>query len=443
MFKRIFALVLALAMALSVAACGKGKTNGDGGDTTDKGVNLDEVTLDTDALLAQMPADLKGSKITFLNWYDPDTREEKSVIDAFEQKSGITVEYIIKTYMDYVNELSALVQTGQAPDVVRMKEPNIGVLKTLQPLSATGFDFSGAAWDKQTMKIYTVGQNQYGMALLNTPFYLPLMMFYNTVVMEDMGFEDPWTLWKEGKWTWDKFEEMCTEWVKQGPDYQGSILTWANTMLTTKNASFTKYDGSQYTMDLTDAEAISAYQKLSEFKAHNISAESQESFEDGTPKVLFGVMDATAIQTSSKYFQKVRLRKRLATVPVPMWEGKDYFVPMMENVAFGICKGAKNPKAAPYFVAYMCNFANYDTSDTNFFFTEQAKEVYMDLLGRANRAYNADETLFTYSGEVQWFVTAIAKIDISQTNTYLQERSNIYQNSINMYNAELEALTNQ
>ncbi len=431
MFKRIFALVLALAMALSVAACG-----GNNGDTPAGGNG----SLDSDAILAQMPAELKGTKITFLNWYDPRTREEKPVIEAFEQKTGITVEIIEKNYQEYVTELSALIQTGQAPDVIRMKEPNIGVLKTLAPLSATEFDFSGEAWDKQTMDIYTVGKNQYGMALLNTPFYLPLVLFYNPAIMEDMGFEDPWELWKNDKWTWDKFGEMCTEWVNQGTNYRGAPILWANCLMTTRNASFTKYDGSQFTMDLTDAEAILAYQKLAEFKALNISTDNNDTFQDGEPTLLFAAMDATAVQKSSGYFSKLKLRKSISAVPVPKWEGIDYNAPMMENVAFGICKGAKNPKAVPYFIAYMANFANYDTSGTNFFYSEQMKEVYMDLLDNPNRKYCADTAVFTYSGEMTTFLNRLAGVDISQTNTWLQENSNIFQNSLNMYNTELQAL---
>ncbi len=441
MFKRILALTLTLVMALTVAACGKGEKTpagpNEGG--VEQGIDFDAVTLDTEALLAQMPAELKNSKLVFLNWYDPDTREEKAVIDAFEQKSGITVEYIIKSYASYVNELSGLVQTGQAPDVLRMKKPDLGILKLLQPLANTGFDFTGPAWDKQTMDIYSVGNNQYGMALLNTPFYLPAMMFYNTVVMEEMGFEDPWTLWKEGKWTWDKFEEMATEWVNQGTEYRGALL-YADALSTTRNASFLKYDGSQYTMDLNDESNIKAYQQGSEFKAMNIVSDSNDNFEDGNPKLLFASMDATAVQSSSQYFRRVRLRGRLATVPFPKWEDHEYYVPMMENVAYGICKGAKNPKAAPYFVAYMCNFANYDTSGTNFFFNEQVKEAYMDLLGRSNRAYAPDTVVLQYSGDVKFFDIALRNVDISQTNTWLQERSNIFQNSVNMYNAELQAL---
>lgn len=440
MFKRILALTLTLAMALTVSACGNGSgtpvgsTNGDG-----EGLSLEAVTLDTEALLAQMPEELKNSKIVFLNWYDPEAREEKVVIDAFKEKTGITVEYIIKSYQSYTSELSGLVQTGQAPDVLRMKKPELGILKLLQPLSSTGFDFSGPAWDKQTMGIYSVGNNQYGMALLNTPFYLPAMMFYNTVVMEEMGFEDPWTLCKEGKWTWDKFEEMATEWVNQGTEYRGALL-YADALSTTRNASFLKYDGSQYTMDLNDESNIKAYQKGSEFKAMNIIADGNEGFEDGKPKLLFAAMDATAVQSSSQFFRKVRLRGRLATVPYPKWDDHDYYVPMMENVAYGIAKGAKNPKAAPYFVAYMCNFANYDTSGTNFFFNEQVKEAYMYLLEQPNRSYAPDVSVFGYSGEIKTFDKSLRNVDISQTNTWLQERSNIFQNSVNMYNAELLSL---
>ena len=68
-FKRVFAPILALAMVLSLAACGGG-TNGDNNSANAGGNKFDAAdAFDTDAFIASMPEKLKGTTVTFLNWY--------------------------------------------------------------------------------------------------------------------------------------------------------------------------------------------------------------------------------------------------------------------------------------------------------------------------------------------------------------------------------------
>lgn len=86
--KRTLALIAVLAIAVSAAAC-NGNDKGDGGsgaggNSSVETLNMEEYILDSDAMLATMPEELKGTTIEFLSWYDPDEHEEKDVIDAFE-----------------------------------------------------------------------------------------------------------------------------------------------------------------------------------------------------------------------------------------------------------------------------------------------------------------------------------------------------------------------
>ena len=153
-FKKSFAILLVIAMVLTLGACAGDSGNEQSGDTGAKNedIKLDEYDLDSDAVLAAMPAELKGTTIKFLNWYDPMQREEKTVIEAFEEKSGIDVEIIIKGYgPEYAASLASMVATGDSPDVIRMLAPKAANLKALQPVSVTGFDFSDKAWDKRCL----------------------------------------------------------------------------------------------------------------------------------------------------------------------------------------------------------------------------------------------------------------------------------------------------
>ena len=452
--KRVLALALVFAMALAVVGCKNNAGNtdvngGENGGTEDGKVNITDFAIDSEAVLASMPAELKNTKIVFLNWYNPDDREEKPVIAAFEQKTGIDVEYRLTDYGTYIQEVAKMLATDEQLDVMRMKQPDLAALKLLQPLSVTEYDFSDKAWDKYTMGLYSVGEKQYGAALRYTPYFLPTMMFYNKDVITDMGFEDPYELWKQGKWTWSKLREMCNTWVTEnGAEYTGCSI-WAMGTVATSGASLVKLtdDGITYDLDFTNQVAIDCYKFMEEGKQMGLFTNVNDGFDSAKPKLLFAMNDATAVQTSSEYFNKLKLRNQFMTVALPKWDGTegfdDYYVPMMENIAYGIPKTAKNPKAVPYFLAYMCNMANYNTGvgEGGLFYNEQAKEAYMELMTIEKRSFNITGTVASYDGTIKSFDWSIFMgVDPTQINSWLQEREYIVRASMELYNQDKLAL---
>lgn len=470
--KKSFAVLLVIAMVVSLGACGKkggtsgtNSTNGTNGtngtSSTNKPVNpeetintnnsevvgevntetivLDDYDLDSAAVLAKMPKELKKTKITFLNWYDPMKREEKAVIEEFEKKTGIDVEIIVKTYGPTYNaSLAQLVATGDSPDVLRMLAPRPEHIKYLQPMSVTGFDFSSKAWDKEAEAAYSVNGKAYATNLRYSPFFLPAIMFYNTKTMEEYEFDDPYELWKKGEWTWDKLVEICGEWVKSNPEFEGmAMLPYGDLPAMSAGIDWCKYDGKKYSVDLTDANMLEKWQFALENKKAKIFTEGQAGFDQTNQTILFTVMDATAVQTSSEYYSKTRRRGNLKCVPIPSW-GKDktYYVPLIENLAFGIPVDAKNPKAVPYFLAYYLDFSNYDTEGTKFFYSEQAREVYVNLMKMTNRSFNNSQHLLNATGGYS-NVGIYRKVDPAQLTIWLQEREYIINDTVALLNADL------
>ena len=146
---RILALALALSMVACLAACG-GNTQTGSGSSNGEGSNFSaDNAFDTDAFIASMPSELKGTTIKFLNWYDVDARAaEKANVEAFEAASGVNVEVLkVEWGKAYNDKLAGLVATGDAPDVIRMSAPKMAWMKALQPISNPGYDFSDKAWN--------------------------------------------------------------------------------------------------------------------------------------------------------------------------------------------------------------------------------------------------------------------------------------------------------
>lgn len=448
--KRVIALLLVCFMALSAAACGGngGTTSGNTSKATnDKTEKLKEYILDSEAVLNSMPAELKNTKLTWFNWEDIKGLPEEKLIAQFKEKTGIDVEVRLVNYSNYIDLVAGMLTVGDTPDVLRMRNSSIGMVKLLQPMSCTGFDFSGKQWDQSINKMYSYGKNCYGVNLFYTHYLMADLLIYNTATMEEMGFEDPWKLWTEGKWTWQKMQEMMTTWVEQGTDYVGACIWPTNAPCVTRDdGSFTiRHDDGTYELDLLNENNLTGWRFTLDGFTTNLFTNVNDGVDLAKQKTLFGSMTATVVRGAQNgYFPKLRRRGTFAVVPHPKWEDAEYCLPIGEWTAFGIPKGAKNPKAVPYFLAWLCNLDNCDLSiydkDSNpdgYFYNQQTKDCYMDILSIENRSIGNNGCL-DYSGEMAgaFQYLLIRYIDSTQLNTWLQTKQPILENSIKLYNAD-------
>lgn len=396
--RRITALVLALAVVLTLAACGGGSQGGGtsiGG--TGNAASVEDA-FDSDAFIATVPDELKGTTLTYLSWYDPyQYAQEGKVIDAFEQASGINVDVIVANYgTEYNDKLAGLVATGDAPDVYQLDYPRTAYMKSAQPIvAATGYDFSDPAWSNAVKEAYSVGGVQYAANLAYTPFKRMLTVVYNKQMMEEFGFEDPWQLYKDGKWTWQKMEEMCTEWVKQGPDYYGVATVSYDMVAATQGVDFMKYDGSQWQLNLYDTDVLEAWKYTLEQKTERIFVQSNDTtFDVAKPKSLFLINNTAGLEKNSTWNNRIKKYGYFAAAPMPSFEGKEYYAPVSELNAFAVAIGAKNPKAVPYFISYFCNLAKYNIDE--YYYDEQSKEVMLELLGTEKQYQPMSLVIFNF-----------------------------------------------
>ena len=441
--KSLIALVLALAMVLSLAACGgagNGAASGTGAGGT--GFSTDDA-FDTDAFIASMPGELKGTTIKFLNWYDIEARQaEWDNIKAFEAASGIKVDVIDVEYgAAYSDKLAGLVATGDAPDLIRMSSPKMTWMKTLQPIVNTGYDFSDDAWNGAIKELYSVDGIQYAANLSYTPFILFATVAYHTDTMEEFGFEDPWELWKKGEWTWDKMNEMSSEWVKQGPDYHGLATALYGGMAQTAGKDFVSYDGKQWQMNLYDADLLGYWTKTLEGREARLFVQATNTTFDQTKhKALFAYCDSTGLEASSQYQSKLKKRGVWGVAPTPKHANSEYYLPVTELVAWGVPIGAKNPKAVPYFISWYGNLAKYDI-DT-FYYNEQAKEVFQAMVVEPNRAMSMSNSIFSFDANP--FVWHLFNNGASsQITTFIQQQEYRCQDKLNQWNEILSTGMNK
>ena len=436
--KRILALALALALSLGLAACG-GNGNAENNANVGGGNSISaDDAFDTDAFIASMPNELKGTTIKFLNWYDPyKFGQEGQVIDAFKTATGINVEMIVaEDGAPYAEKLAGLVATGDAPDIYAMEAPSAHFMKYAQPIAkATGYDFTDPAWSTTVKEYYSVDGQLYAANLSYTPFARLYTVVYNKQIMEEFGFSDPWQLYKEGKWTWQEMEKMSAEFIKQGPDYYGIGLTAFDAVATTRGLDFMKYNGKQWELNLYDADVLEAWRWTLEKKSERILVQGTNTvFDAAKPKCLFTISNTAGLEKMSTWNSKIKKYGNFAAAPMPYFEGTDAYQMISELNAFAVPIGAKNPKAVPYFISYFCNLAKYDVDE--YYYDAQSKEVMMEVLGSEKKFFNTSSETFRFDANpFAWnlFNNGTA----AQISTFIQSMEYRCQDNLNQLNEVL------
>ena len=382
--KKLIALLLTALMVVQlVVGCGSTGTDKENetknGNNTNKQNTEGSTNLSWDEIKAQIPEELKGTTVTVYSWNEANAATGAvEAIQNFQRETGIKVNWVAGSYDDYATKISAMVTAGDSPDIVRLRDTDFAMLNLLTPLDEVNYDFSDEAWNHDLMKQYQVNGKYYAAIMDDTPYYQPTVMYYNRSLISKYNLEDPYTLWKNGEWTWNKCMEISEQFLSQaGTNYNGVSLLFGSEYAHSLGTSFLSYDPetSQYVSHMADPYLIKGWQ----FVASNVSkglimkdVGRYTDFESGI--VLFCAESIIGARTSHFFFPTMKQEGALGVVPIPAVDGQEeYYQTLCENEAYGIAKGSKNSEAAAYFLRYYLDASHYDM-DT-FYCDEQAVEV--------------------------------------------------------------------
>ena len=141
------------------------------------------------------------------------TTAYKAAFSAFESKYGCKFEYAQVEFNEYVAQISRRQSTGDPYDLLFIHGsffPSIVIanacenlssaIDTLKPKNTLENATSKFNW-KVNGKMGTYG-------ICNSKSLNPYVCYYNKVMFEDAGLEDPLELYNKGQWTWDKILAM-------------------------------------------------------------------------------------------------------------------------------------------------------------------------------------------------------------------------------------------
>ena len=345
--------------------------------TTTKAANKTALTLDQ--VMANMPANLRGTTINFFLWEDLNNMPIGAAFKKFTQDSGINVKFDIANYESYSTQLAGKITSGASPDVVYVQTNNIGDVKNLQPFTNSGYDISTNDWDHEISKQFTFNGRTYAVSPANSPSHNLLIVEYSKLAVKKAKLDDPWEMYQKDPswWTWDKFFELCDTFLEKTGrrnGYFGSNLG-GESYVRCFGGGLSRYnpDKGKYESLVNSPETVKRFEILLDAIEKNWSTSSSDgtSFKQG--KILFSTSFSSKLEKGHPYYEG----ESVGYMPIPT-DSKTNAV--FTFVTCGIPVGAKNKEAVPYMVRYCYS----PETCPDFFVNKDAEKIVMDMVKRGN-----------------------------------------------------------
>lgn len=289
--KKMLALFSAITVITGIfTACNKEENSSE--DVIDS-----EASIDSDSEIdPKNEGDGKDYTIRFMSDYDlnPSNGESRSIaLTLFEDVYGGKIEWVPTTRDTMYDDLSKAVLGGEQVDMFPYMENAIpyGVSKDLFDPLDDYLDLSSDMWsdindlaDKMSYngKHYAVPTN------INDP----LILVYSRKAIENIGFDDPYKLYKEGKWDWETFINMMKEF-----DETGCAGLIGQGVIQSTGQSYVNYDGTSFTSNLENESIQKAGEIVEQISGVMYDGEWYDTLDDN---ILFLGVGSWAIPQSNK-----------------------------------------------------------------------------------------------------------------------------------------------
>ena len=216
------------------------------------------------------------------------------LVAAFEKKFNCEIEEHTLEFNNYAISLASAKASENPYDIIfchgsRFPEiPLAGLVADLSPyLTTADYDTGNGGIDIAKSSYFAMGKNLYGVVGGEDAVY-PDVIFYNKALYQKSGLEDPYELYKQGKWTWSKFREQgkkVTD-ASKGVYYgdwqfirQGTVHSLGMPIMTWKN--------NKVVNNLKETRVIKGYQLMydlfnkSKICSQNYAKDANSEFYDG------------------------------------------------------------------------------------------------------------------------------------------------------------------
>lgn len=205
MTKKLLCILLSVAMIFTVVGCGgSGDTSSGAADDQYLANKLELKETEQEKVFEA----IKGTTMTKVGSEDDLGEYEKQVSQEFCDKYDITIEWVPMGYTEYVTKLPQMVAAGNPPDTGVMTDATALSFiygNIAMPLNEY-LDLDDEYWDMDVLNAFKVNGNYYA---VNTAEIDTFFVYYNKTLFEEQALEDPYELYENGQWTWDKLRELA------------------------------------------------------------------------------------------------------------------------------------------------------------------------------------------------------------------------------------------
>ncbi|MBR3594284.1 MAG: extracellular solute-binding protein [Clostridia bacterium] len=341
---------------LSAGQQGGGKDEG-----KDEGGKKGKYTFAADPY-SDIPASVKGSTVDVLLWRDAQ-KVDTALVEAFEKKTGIKVNLITtpNNSAAYATKLASLISSGDAPDVVNLGASNFPAwaITSLEPIDEEMFRLDDKFWNKNIMDQYKINGNYYGVSTAGSWYCddTSYVTYYYPEKLKGMGITTmPYDLYKAGKWNTDAVASIARKVHEKGNTYKGVSIqtnTISNPYMLAAGADFVKYNGKEYTSNLSNSTVLKYQQMLAQWYQDGlVTGWDSTGLQNGT----VGLFDAISygMYIDAKWFTVVSDPSVIDCVPVA-----GNATPSNAKL-WGVGKGANNVEAGVYFIRFFIDPKSFD-----------------------------------------------------------------------------------
>lgn len=417
--KKILALTMAVILLLSVSVACDEKTDNDkssvGNKKTQQKVSSTDKTSDTDKTTPDTNEDngktdpttsggsttnnntvkksvikdknYGGKAFTFYFWYQPGEIIKKKV-EAFnkEHNANVKIEGVAGSFAE---NISKSIASGKPYDMVTITQSNFpkkSPKNMYAPLNdyIVDSDYSKSGLNKSVTDVFTYKGKIYGAGSANSAS--PYVVYYNKEMFAESfsPTNDPYTLWKAGKWTWDKMKSMT--FVDEASKIAALSRIDLNAWFNICGVSAIARNGDTYSSNLKSTEvktALNSYWDM--FNGTKpIMSRNVASFNAAynTSKSIYIVNTIDAYETYAAGFKQGAPKYKLSNlgvVPLPAGMYKSGKYPAIINGGYGALKGASDPSVAACFAMFEGSF-KYSASENTI-----PEEIYNAVYSEFNK----------------------------------------------------------
>lgn len=195
------------------------------------------------------------------------TNRFKRLVAAFEKKYNCKIELKSLDFNSYATLLASAKNSGTPYDIIfchgsRFPEiPLSGVVTDLSPyLTSADYDTGNGGIDIAKSSYFVMDKNLYGVVGGEDAVY-PCVIFYNKFLFSKNGLEDPYELYKSGKWNWSKFRALGKQVSGTGIAF-GDYSFMHPSLVMSLGVPIMTWNNNQVVINTSDASVIKGFQLM-------------------------------------------------------------------------------------------------------------------------------------------------------------------------------------